>query len=84
MASIGSSARVLETLKKYNGTPDEILNNADMMTILLPMLRNDFKIAETYKSEKSMMPFPILVLDGKEDNLIPRALMFLRYDANLV
>lgn len=39
---------LIEKLRELSGTPDEILNDTEMMKILLPCLRKDFEAAETY------------------------------------
>ena len=50
-----------------NGTPIEIMQNEEMMGLVLPVLRADLKVAETYLSEKHAMPFPIVVFSGDSD-----------------
>ncbi|SEB03935.1 thioesterase II family protein [Alkalimonas amylolytica] len=54
-------------LKQLNGTPQEVLDNDDLMDLLLPLLRSDFKIADSYKATAVRMPFPIVVFHGEED-----------------
>jgi medium-chain acyl-[acyl-carrier-protein] hydrolase len=39
---------LIEELRHLGGTPDEILNDTQMMQFLLPVLRADFAICETY------------------------------------
>lgn len=41
-------AEFLEQLRKLNGTPPEILSNAELMEFMLPILRADFEVLETY------------------------------------
>ena len=55
-------------LKDLNGTPKEILQNQDFMDLLIPPLRADFKIAETYQSEKIAINCPMTILGGTEDS----------------
>jgi len=38
----------LKRLKHLNGTPGEVLRDAELMALLLPVLRADFAINETY------------------------------------
>ena len=66
----------LQELKELNGTPQEILANEELMQILIPLLRADFKIADTYRATKTAMPFPMLVLHGKEDIEITLSQLF--------
>jgi medium-chain acyl-[acyl-carrier-protein] hydrolase len=35
-------------LRRLNGTPDEVLHNAELMGLILPTLRADFAVCETY------------------------------------
>ncbi|MBQ4814042.1 thioesterase [Pseudoalteromonas luteoviolacea] len=57
----------IHELKQLNGTPGELLDNAEMMNLMLPILRADFKIAETYTASPTTMPFPISVFHGLDD-----------------
>ncbi|MEB3358920.1 MAG: alpha/beta fold hydrolase [Synechococcales bacterium] len=41
-------AEFLAELRRYNGTPAEILENAELMDLMLPTLRADFALLETY------------------------------------
>ncbi|WP_376776423.1 thioesterase II family protein [Bacillus stratosphericus] len=57
-------------LEALNGTPQQILNNNDLRKIFLPVIRADFKIAETYQEEvKSKLPLPITCMLGDNDTL---------------
>lgn len=38
----------LEELRRYNGTPEEVLDNAEFMQLFLPILRADFAAIENY------------------------------------
>ena len=42
-------ARFIDELRMYNGTPEEILRNDEVMELLLPVLRADFALVETYE-----------------------------------
>lgn len=60
----------IKKLINLNGTPHEVLKNRELMELLLPSLRADFEIAETYcykGSEK--FDCPISVFGGKEDTI---------------
>jgi len=41
-------AQFIEELRKLNGTPETVLNNEELMQLILPMLRADFEVNETY------------------------------------
>lgn len=57
----------IEEVVRLNGTPNEIIENDEIMSLLLPLLRADFKIAETYSAKKHSLPFPIIVFSGDND-----------------
>lgn len=60
----------IEELKKFNGTPQEILEYQELMSLLLPMLRFDFELADKYVHRHAhRLPVPISVLAGRDDNL---------------
>ena len=63
-----SKAAFIEELRRFKGTPEEILNSDAMMELLLPILRADFEVLETYRYiEKSPLECPITAFGGLED-----------------
>ncbi len=59
----------LEELRQLNGIPSEVLENAELMELMLPLLRADFAVAETYEyREDSPLPCPITAFGGLEDD----------------
>ncbi|GCE20002.1 thioesterase II family protein [Dictyobacter kobayashii] len=58
----------IESLKTLGGTPDAVLQNAELMQLLLPTLRADFALNETYQYQPEP-PLKILmtVFGGSED-----------------
>ncbi|WP_170940462.1 thioesterase [Pseudoalteromonas sp. NBT06-2] len=59
-------------LRKLSGTPEEILQNDELIELLLPLLRADFKIAENYRTKKYLLTCPITVLGGIDDIGVPK------------
>ncbi len=61
-------SELIEELRQYNGTPEAVLANQDLMELFLPILRADFGINEnyTYTSEPPLN-WPISVFGGLED-----------------
>ncbi|WP_440055166.1 thioesterase II family protein [Pseudoalteromonas sp. T1lg65] len=57
----------LDELKTLNGTPKEVLENKELMEFLIPLIRADFKVADTYRANIKTLPVPIHVFDGKQD-----------------
>lgn len=63
-----SDSEFLEELRRLNGTPEAILQNQELMELLLPCLRADFAILETYTYQyESPLNCKIIGFQGKED-----------------
>lgn len=63
----------MEKLWRLNGTPGEVLNNAELMQLLLPVLRADFAVIETYSYEDAPpLACRITALGGLEDKGVGR------------
>ncbi|KID55195.1 thioesterase [Pseudoalteromonas luteoviolacea] len=60
-------AEFIAELRDLNGTPKEVLDNAELMELFLPLLRADFEIADCFQAEQSPLPMPINVLYGHDD-----------------
>ena len=64
-----TDAEFIEDLKSYNGTPREILENKDLMELVLPVLRADFRINETYEyREEAPLNIPLTAFGGTADH----------------
>lgn len=58
----------IEELRQLKGTPSEILDDPQLMKILMPMLRSDFHLVETYKHASGpLVDCPVTVLAGSAD-----------------
>jgi medium-chain acyl-[acyl-carrier-protein] hydrolase len=63
-----------EEIRRLNGVPAEILDNQELMEIVLPILRADFTLVETYEpSPAALVPIPISVFAGHSDPIAPPA-----------
>lgn len=61
-----------EELKQLNGTPQEVLDSVELMELMLPLLRADFKLVETYQYNHSTpLTMPITAFTGVDDVDIP-------------
>jgi medium-chain acyl-[acyl-carrier-protein] hydrolase len=68
-----SDADLLAELRFYGGTPPELLDNAELMGLMLPISRADFAIHETYTFVPSEpLDVPISALGGLGDEEVPR------------
>jgi surfactin synthase thioesterase subunit len=65
-----SDSDFLDHIRQLNGTPPEILADAELMKVVLPIIRSDFKICEQYGQEKSpSLRIPIVALAGESDDV---------------
>jgi surfactin synthase thioesterase subunit len=61
-------AELIAELRRLNGTPRELLENAGLMDLALPMLRVDFRLDETYQHRPlPLLSCPISAYGGNSD-----------------
>ncbi|RMH19354.1 MAG: thioesterase [Acidobacteria bacterium] len=66
-------ADLIARLREYDGTPQAVLEHEELMTLMLPLLRADFELVETYEvPERPPLSCPIAVYGGLEDRDAPR------------
>jgi medium-chain acyl-[acyl-carrier-protein] hydrolase len=65
------NAEFIEALQQLNGTSAEVLENPELMELMLPVLRADFALCETYtyRAEKPLA-CPISAFGGVHDGAI--------------
>lgn len=67
-------AALIHELRQYEGTPQAVLDNADLMALFLPILRADLEMNNTYTCTPAPpLPCPITVFGGKDDPLTSAA-----------
>jgi len=63
----------IKELRRYNGTSEEVLNNPELMQLLIPILRADFAILETYiYTPAAPLNVPITAFGGLQDERASR------------
>lgn len=68
-----AEAEFLKALRRLNGTPRAVLENAELMQLLLPVLRADFAVYETYQYlPEPPLRCPISVFGGLQDSGVRR------------
>jgi medium-chain acyl-[acyl-carrier-protein] hydrolase len=61
-------SELIQTLRQYNGTPELVLKEPDLMEIFLPILRSDFSVGETYTyGDDRSLDCPITAFGGSND-----------------
>ena len=62
---------LLAELRRLNGTPREVLEHEELMAIMLPLLRADFAMRETYVySTEPPLNCPISIFGGLQDRIV--------------
>lgn len=65
--------KFLESLKALNGIPSEVLQHPELLQLLLPILRADFELVETYQFESAPpLDPPIAAFGGLADPRVSR------------
>jgi medium-chain acyl-[acyl-carrier-protein] hydrolase len=63
---------LVNKLRRLNGTPQEVLDHPDLMRLILPILRADFEISETYSYVPGEpLTCPIRAYGGLRDADVP-------------
>jgi surfactin synthase thioesterase subunit len=64
---------LIQRLRHYEGTPKEVLENAELMQLLLPVIRADMVLCDTYVCDaEPPLPTPITAFGGLQDHLSAR------------
>jgi medium-chain acyl-[acyl-carrier-protein] hydrolase len=59
----------ITALRRYAGTPEEVLQNAEIMELIMPLLRADFSLGETYAyTPEPPLDLPISAYGGVRDD----------------
>jgi medium-chain acyl-[acyl-carrier-protein] hydrolase len=62
-----------EVLRRSNGTPEEVLENRELMELMLPVVRADFAVCNSYVyAPEPPFSFPITAFGGLEDRGVGR------------
>jgi medium-chain acyl-[acyl-carrier-protein] hydrolase len=68
-----TTSELLHELRRLEGTPSAVLEHPDLMELMLPMLRADFSICDTYEySEGAPLDCPITAFGGLQDAGVTR------------
>jgi len=63
----------LANVYRLNGTPKQIYEDSELLHLMVPLLRADFQMYQTYDYRESVpLECPILALGGLQDDLINR------------
>ncbi|QXI36616.1 thioesterase II family protein [Pseudomonas xantholysinigenes] len=63
-----SDAELIDELRKLGGTPDEVLDNEELMSLTLPIVQADFLLCGRYAyRQRAPLTCPLHVLAGEDD-----------------
>ena len=66
---------MIEELKRLNGTPKEILENKEMLNFLMPMIRDDLKLHESFTYASQKLSIPVIAHCGNLDDEADKDIM---------
>jgi surfactin synthase thioesterase subunit len=65
---------IMAEVRSLAGTESVLMDDPEIRELVLPVLRNDYRAAETYKCQPgSTLPCPVLTLIGTEDDKVNEA-----------
>lgn len=65
-----------DELRRLNGTPQEVLDDPELMNLMLPLLRADFSVSENYAYEPGPpLRCPITAFGGLRDTHVTREML---------
>jgi len=63
-----SDEALINVLREHKASPKEVLDSKELMEILLPMIRADYTLIETYTSnEVPLLQIPLILFNSEED-----------------
>jgi medium-chain acyl-[acyl-carrier-protein] hydrolase len=73
-AHLLGEAELIEHLRTLNGTPPAVLEHPELLELVLPLLRADFAVSETYEhAPDDPFDVPLIVFGGDGDPEVARA-----------
>jgi len=62
------ASQLIDELRRLEGTPREVLDDAELIALVLPLIRADFQVVETYRFDPGPpLECPIVAMGGSED-----------------
>ena len=62
---------LVEIISKLGLVPDDALENEELLKFILPPIKADFQLSETYQHREDLaLPIPITAMGGRQDNLV--------------
>jgi surfactin synthase thioesterase subunit len=69
---LGDDHQLAAHLARHGGLPAEILSRPDWLELLMPVVRDDLRICQSYQpSTEPPLPCPLYIFGGRNDLLVP-------------
>jgi surfactin synthase thioesterase subunit len=66
-------SRFIQEVRRLRGTPDAVFEHGELRALMLPILRADFAVCETYVNQaEAPLEFPITAFGGRYDREVNR------------
>ena len=66
--SAASEAVVIEAVRGFGGVPDDLLANRDYLDFMVPLVRADLSVIETYRyTTRPPLTCPVVAVGGEDD-----------------
>lgn len=66
-----SQVELIEKLRRFHGTPEAVLQSEELMQLILPMLKADFTLCESYRYiDDEPFSLPFSVFGGLQDDTV--------------
>ncbi|MBC9932835.1 thioesterase II family protein [Chitinophaga qingshengii] len=73
----------IEEVRNLNGSPDEILQNDELLDFIEPILRADFKVSENYAHiNQEPLDIPVTVITGTKEDIKPEDIRLWQRETN--
>jgi surfactin synthase thioesterase subunit len=70
-----TDASLIAELRKQNGTPEEVFESPDLLSMTLGLLGADYRVCASFRYQKlPSLPLPIHVFGGRDDEIHPSRL----------
>lgn len=78
-----SDASLIADLRKQNGTPEEVFESPELLSMTLSLLREDYRICASFRHrELPPLPVPVHVFGGRDDEICPSRLEAWRLESS--
>jgi len=73
---LGPDEKIIQSLKSYGAMPAQLLQNEEALALILPRIRADFSIFETYNYQSTKpLDIPIVACNGCDDSIVSESKM---------